>query len=197
MYPYWENRSTMSSSAFTTSEIELIDNLIQGDRNSFTIIYKKYWYKLYLIAYRKLKDREIAEELVQEIFVGLWEKRSNSGIQSLERYLVCAMKYAVIDHIRCQITRNKYLEYYRAFVETDQSETEELIAMNDLASSLEIGLNSLPDKSQEVFRLSRMESWPVYKIASHLHLSEKGVEYHITKSLKTLRIVLKDFVDCP
>lgn len=184
----------MSSSDIATSDMQLIENLIQGDRSSFTIIYKKYWYKLFLIANKRLNDREISEELVQEIFVQLWEKRGTLTIICLEKYLARAMKYAVIDHIRSQIIKNNYFNYYRTFIDQNESDTENLIAINDLTTFLEKGLKSLPEKSQEIFRLSRMESWPVTKIATHLQLSEKGVEYHITKSLKTLRLYLKDFV---
>jgi len=187
----------MNSSDLVTSEMQLLENFIHGDRASFTILYKQYWYKLFLIANRRLNDREISEELVQEIFVQLWEKRETLHIQSLEKYLVRSMKYAVIDHIRSQIIKNNYISYYKAFIDQEESDTENLVAVNDLATYLEKGLKILPDKSREVFRLSRMESWPVTKIASHLQLSEKGVEYHITKSLKTLRIYLKDFVALP
>ena len=184
----------MSSSDISVSEMQLIENFIQGDRSSFSIIYKKYWYKLFLIASRRLNDKDTSEELVQEIFVQLWEKRSTLQIQSLENYLVRSIKYAVIDHIRSQIVKDNYISYYKTFLDQEESQTEELVAVNDMTFFMEKGLKSLPEKSQEVFRLSRMENWPVTKIATHLQLSEKGVEYHITKSLKTLRIYLKDFV---
>ena len=184
----------MSSSDITVSEMQLIENLIQGDRGSFTVIYKKYWYKLFLIASRRLNDKNISEELVQEIFVQLWEKRGSLKIQSLENYLARAIKYAVIDHIRAQIVKDNYISYYKTFLDQEESETENQVAVNDMTFFMEKGLKSLPEKSQEIFRLSRMENWPVTKIATHLQLSEKGVEYHITKSLKTLRIYLKDFV---
>jgi len=184
----------MSSSVFAVSEMQLIENFVQGDRSSFTLIYKKYWYKLFLIAQRRLNDKAASEELVQEIFVQLWEKRENLQIQSLENYLVRAMKYSVIDYIRTQIVKNNYIHHYKAFIEQEECPTEHIMAVNDLTSFMEKGLKTLPEKSQEIFRLSRIENWPVNKIAMHLQLSEKGVEYHLTKSLKTLRIYLKDFV---
>ena len=184
----------MSSSALAVSEMQLIENFIQGDRSSFTAIYKAYWYKLFLIAQKRLNDKATSEELVQEIFVQLWEKRASLQIHSLENYLVRAVKYAVIDYIRTQVVKNNYIHYYRSYIEQEESQTENTVAINDLTSVMEKGLKTLPEKSQEVFRLSRIEHWPVTKIATHLQLSEKGVEYHITKSIKTLRVYLKDFV---
>ncbi|MCF2446516.1 sigma-70 family RNA polymerase sigma factor [Dyadobacter sp. CY345] len=184
----------MSSSVPALSEMQLIEKFVQGDRDSFTILYKKYWYKLYLIAQKRLNDRAVSEELTQEIFVQLWERRETLEINSLENYLVKAIRYAVIDYIRNEIVKNNYLHHYKAFVAHEESETENVVAVNDLSTFMEAGLKTLPEKSQEVFRLSRIENWPVARIASHLQLTEKGVEYHITKSIKTLKVYLKDFV---
>ena len=194
MYRYSQKNYPMSSSVLAVSEMQLIENFIQGDRSSFAILYKKYWYKLYLIAQRRLNDKAVSEELIQEIFLQLWEKRETLKINSLENYLVRAVRYSVIDYIRNEIVKNNYIHHYKSFIEQEELQTENIVAANDLAAYMEAGLKTLPEKSQEVFRLSRIENWPVTKIAAHLQLSEKGVEYHITKSLKTLRAYLKDFV---
>lgn len=184
----------MSSSVLTVPDIQLIENLIQGDRAAFTAIYKKYWYKLFVLAQKRLDDKAISEEIVQELFIQLWEKRESLHIETLENYLTRALRYSVIDYIRSQIVKNNYISYYKAFVQQQESQTELAVAEHDLALCMEQGLKTLPEKSQEVFRLSRFEKWSVTKIATHLHLSEKGVEYHITKSIKTLRVHLRDFV---
>jgi RNA polymerase sigma factor (sigma-70 family) len=126
------------------------------------------------------------------VFVTLWEKRDSSRIVNLEHYLVKSMKYKVIDHIRSQIVKNNYLEYHKIYLEQAESQTENTVALNDLSYAIETGLRTLPERSRQVFRLSRYESWPVSEIASHLNLSEKGVEYHLTKSIRTLRIYLKE-----
>lgn len=184
----------MSPTVPAVSEGQLIANLIQGDRNSFTVIYKRYWYELFLVAHRRLQDKAVSEELVQEIFVQLWEKREALRIECLKHYLLRAIKYAVIDHIRTQVVRNKYLHFISVFNDLQTSEVETGIAIDDINLCVQKGLKSLPGKSQEIFRLSRVENWPVNKIATHLQLTEKGVEYHLTKSIKTLRVYLKDFV---
>jgi len=184
----------MSSSVLAVSEMQLIENFVQGDRGSFTILYKRYWYKLFLIANRRLHDKEASEELIQEIFVKLWENRETLQIACIENYLVGAVRYSVIDHVRKEMVRNKYINHYKTFVGQEDSETEQIVAVNDLTNTIEAGLRFLPEKSQEIFKLSRMESWPVSKIADHLQLSEKGVEYHITKTIRTLKLYLRDFV---
>ncbi len=176
------------------SEKDLILSLQAGDENAFTAVYKTYWYRMFLVAYRKLQQREVAEELIQDIFTRMWKERSRLNIVSLDYYLFSAVRYEVIDHIRTQGARSKYLDYYQAFSSFEDSNTENTIAFNELNKMIDESLSILPEKSQEIFRLSRLENWSVAKIALHFHLSEKAVEYHLTKATKSLRIHLKDAI---
>ena len=176
------------------SDETLLVALNAGCREAFTVIYEKYWYDLYQMAFRRLKQKEIAEELVQDVFVKLWENRQVLHIQQLENYLFRAIKYSVIDYIRAELVQNRYLDYHMAFVVRHDTQTEETVAYHNLESLLEKGLITLPPKSQEIFRLSRLESWSTHKIALHFSLSDKAVEYHLTKSLKVLRMYLKELV---
>jgi RNA polymerase sigma-70 factor (family 1) len=182
--------------AMTDTPKNLEQNLIQGlqagHEDAFTTIYKKYWYKMFLVAYRKLQYKEIAEELVQDIFTRLWKERANLHIVSLDYYLFSAVRFEVIDHIRVRGSQNEYLDYYQAFSSFEDSNTENTIAFNDLVKTIDEGLDSLPKKSKEIFKLRWLEHWSVSKIALHLQLSEKAVEYHLTKATKSIRIYLKE-----
>jgi RNA polymerase sigma-70 factor (family 1) len=173
------------------SEQSLIESLQAGDEEAFTTIYKAYWYRMFLVAYRKLQHREIAEELIQDIFTRLWKEREKIHIISLDYYLFSAVRYEVIDHIRSQGAQNQYLDYYKAFSSIEDCDTENTIAFNDLSKIVEEGLDILPVKSKEIFKLNRLDHWSVSRIAVHLHLSEKAVEYHLTKATKSIRVYLK------
>ncbi len=72
--------------------------------------------------------------------------------------------------------------------------TEENVSYNELNQAIEKAIGELPEKSQEIFRLNRLEGRSVPEIAQSLHLSERAIEYHLTKSLRTLRLHLKDFI---
>jgi RNA polymerase sigma-70 factor (ECF subfamily) len=174
------------------AEQQLLTDFRAGDREAFKTIYEWYWHPMFGVAFRKLKKKAAAEELVQDIFVKLWKNRATVQISRLNCYLFSAVRYAVIDHIRSLAVQEEYLEYYRAFLSLEDSGTEDAIALNELYARVYNGLDELPEKSREVFRLNRLENWPVPKIASHLHLSDKAVEYHLTKSLKFLRLYLKE-----
>jgi RNA polymerase sigma-70 factor (family 1) len=171
----------------------LLECLRNGDATAFAKIYRKYWYKIFSIAYQRVHEKEIAQELTQNLFLKLWEKRASLNIQKLESYLFVSIKHAVIDHIHSQLVVNNYREYCRVFSLLEEETTERMVALDEITDALEEGLTKLPEKSSEVFRLSRLNHWPVDKIASHLDLSEKTVRYHLTKSLKFLRTHLKEF----
>lgn len=175
-----------------SSDQELIEALRRGDEQAFTTIYNTYWYRMFLVAYRKLQHREVAEELIQDIFTRLWKEREKAVIIRLDYYLFSAVRFEVIDYIRTFGPRNEYLAYYQSFAESQDQSTENTVAFNELSESIDRGLEALPEKTREVFKLSRIENWPVSKIAAHMQLSEKAVEYHITKATKAMRIYLHE-----
>jgi RNA polymerase sigma-70 factor (family 1) len=177
----------------TYSEEQLVSALKRGDRVAFNIVYERCWYRLFLVAYQRIRQKEPARELVQNLFMKLWEKRESLEISDLDGYLYSSMKYAVIDHIRAQLVANNYIQYRITNFSNTEETTERMVALDDVSEALEAGITKLPEKSQQVFRLSRLNNWPTDKIASHLNLSEKTVQYHLTKSLKFLRTHLREF----
>jgi len=171
----------------------LVDRLKNGDNAAFVSIYEKYWHKVFIVVYRRVKEKEIAKELTQNLFLKIWEKREELHINKLENYLVTSIKHAVIDHIEKQLVANRYLSYYKAYVSLQNESTEESVNFNDLSEAIEKGLGKLSEKSQLVFKLTKLDHWPIEKVANHLQLSEKTVGYHLTKSIKFLRVFLKEF----
>ena len=171
----------------------LLQALVADDRTAFAEIYERYWYRVFAVAYRKLKSREIAEELVQDLFATLWHKRAEQSIQQLEYYLLAAINRRVIGYLRAHQVRAAYADYCRRYQTEASQETEQVLAASDLSEAFAKALLRLPEQSREIFRLSRLEHVPVAEIALRLNLSPKAVEYHLTKSLKLLRVHLRDF----
>jgi len=175
------------------SDDKLMQRLREGDKQAFIEIYEKFWYKIFLIAYQRLRKKELAQELVQNLFLKIWEKRSSLQIRNIESYLFVSIRHAIIDHINAELLATHYNEYCSIFSAVKEETTERMVAFDEVSNALEEGLNMLPEKSQQVFRLSRLNNWPIDKIARHLALSEKTVQYHLTRSLKFLRTYLKEF----
>jgi RNA polymerase sigma-70 factor (family 1) len=171
----------------------LLHRFLQGDEKAFIEIYDRYWYKLFLSSYRRIKDKAAAEELVQELFLKLWKKRGTINIDQLENYLFSSIRNATIDFLNKQMVADKYLEYYKIYASQESNTTEEMVEVNELQEALERGLQSLSGKSEKIFRLYRMDHWSVEKIARHFNLSEKTVHYHLTRSQKFIRSYLQQF----
>ncbi|MDF7820245.1 RNA polymerase sigma-70 factor [Runella sp. MFBS21] len=172
---------------------QLVDFLKSDNQSAFEEIYHRYWYKLLGVAYHETGTREEAEELVQDLFEKLWKRRHVSIIQHLSAYLVVSIKHLATNYIKSQITHRKFQEYL-IFNEIRQSyATDETVQFSDLSKAVEEAMKKLPEKSVEIFKLSRFENQSVKAIAQQLNLSEKAVEYHITKSLKVLKEQLKAY----
>jgi len=172
----------------------LLEALLADDRTAFAELYERYWYRVFALAYRKLKSRETAEELVQDLFACLWHKRAQHAIQHLEHYLLTAINRRVIGYLRAHQVRLAYTDYVRHSQQEATQETEHSLAATDLSEAFARAMRHLPEQSRKIFRLSRLEHCTVPEIALQVNLSAKAVEYHLTKSLKLLRSYLRDFV---
>lgn len=174
---------------------ELAGLLNAGDTDAFQAVYIKYWNELFKVSKKRLHSDELAAEVVQDIFVDLWERRDHLKIENLDRYLFRAAKYKVIDQIRkilnskenCQPIVEDMVSYF-------DEQADNNLAFEDLNSAVEKIMEHMPSKTRDIFRMSRLENHSVREISSFLQIPERTVEYHITQSLRILRVHLKDFI---
>ena len=175
------------------SDDKLVELLKKGNTEAFAEIYKRYWQKMFSVAYHSLGNKQEAEEIVQDVFVSIWGRISELDIKHLGVYLVVSVKHKATNYIKSQINFRKFQEY-QIFHEIQQSHsTEEVVHFSDLSKAVEEAMKKLPEKSAEIFRKSRFENQSVKDIAHEFDLSEKAVEYHLTKSVKVLREQLKSY----
>ena len=172
----------------------LLENLRKGCVHAFEQLFQKHWGPLYRIAKAKLRSHDEAEEVLQHIFSRLWEKRQSLLITNLSYYLQTALRNHILNMIRDKIPQEKYWNYYKTFIPQQLDVTDKVVAFDDLNDAVELAVSHLPERSRQVFRLSKLEGRTNAEIASLLHVSEKAIEYHLTKSLKELRIHLKDYI---
>ncbi|TGE20883.1 RNA polymerase sigma factor [Hymenobacter metallicola] len=165
-----------------------------GDEAAFAELYTRYSYPLFNLAYGKLKNRQVAEELVQDLFEALWSKRTTTQIEQAGPYLFSALRYRVINYIKSEKVRTSYELFCRLHLSEADNGTEAAVAFIDLNEALTAGMQHLSEKAQEVFRLSRLEQYTIPEISVRVNLSEKTVEYHLRKSLKLMRLYLRQFL---
>lgn len=171
----------------------LLDLLFKSDEFAFTELYNRYWKRLFAIAYNRLKDIQAAEDIVHDVFAGLWANRTKVKIESLENYLATATKYMALAKI-------KKKEQERLYNNTsNQSPVVELSIENSLNCKrileiVKMEVEKLPEKCRLIFKYSRNDGMPVKQIAKELSISPKTVQNQINKALKQLKLATRTFL---
>ena len=176
------------------SDAELLVYIQQDNRFAFNELYKRHWSNLLDSAYKRLKVEEIAEELVQEVFLNLYLKRHTIIITtSVAAFLHTVLKYKVLDEIRANLVRHNYREEWLSRPSLQAEDAHTLLENKEL-SELIINLSDkLAPKCKEVFLLKHQQQLSNKKIAEQLQIAEKTVEGHISTARKTLKLLLKDY----
>ena len=160
---------------------------------AFETLYKKYWYQLYCVAFKYTRSAPDAEELVQNLFEKIWRNQSSLQVNNWGAFLTVSLRNMVIDFHRKQSQKDKFLKNYQPLSAINS--LEEQLDQEQLLVLIENHLHELPEKTQAIFKLSRYEHKSVKEIAGHMQLTEKAVEYHITRSLKLLRQHLRNYLN--
>ncbi|MCE7039612.1 RNA polymerase sigma-70 factor [Dyadobacter sp. CY312] len=168
------------------SDAALFNLLRANDEVAFQEIYLRHWKRLLTIARNKLALTDSPEDVVQDLFVKLWENRQTQFVENPAAYLTSALRHAIINVFRNRLVREKYVVHVQASPAAEYN-TENQVALNDLVSSVHRQVGELPEKTREIFMLNRFEFKSAREISSQLHISERTVEYHISHALKTLK----------
>ena len=168
---------------------ELLDGLKQNNVSAFNTIYLHYSKPLYIYLLHKLKDPELCNDVLQDIFVAVWEKRDELIIAiSIKAYLYQAARFKIIDIYRRDVKYQKYLAELAGYIILDPSAITDRIDNRKKLEEIEIAVNNLPEKMKEIFILSRFEHQSNRDIASKKNLSQQTVKNQISKALRILRI---------
>jgi RNA polymerase sigma-70 factor, ECF subfamily len=172
---------------------ELFEKIKNGDEHSFEILFLKYYKPLCTYAFQFVNETEEAEEVAQDFFVKLWEKRSIIEIDSsLNNYMFRSVKNHCLNLLQHNKIKTRYSEKIKetANISVDSSR---YFLEPWLVEKIEQAINLLPEKRKEVFRLSREEGLKYKEIADQLNISIKTVEAQMGLALKFLREQLREF----
>ncbi len=171
-----------------------IAKIKNGDIEFFEQLFKRYYDPLMHFAYRYVRDKQIAEDIIQDIFVYLWNKRDklDFGI-NIKTYLYSAVKNRSLKYLKRKSVEIKYrpLEIILA---KDADNPESIMINDELKEALTSAINELPDKRREIFCMNRFDHLTYTQIASILNISIKTVETQMARALKFLRIYLSHFL---
>lgn len=167
---------------FTDSE--LLALLKQGQHTAFTELYNRHWKSLLLSAYHHTRDKSLAEEVLQEIFISIWKRRELIEIQSFEAYMATAIKFSVFKHYHREYKRKRIAQaQYEQTPCLDDQEIEARFVQEYIDGLVE----KLPEKCRLVFIYSRTKGKSIPEIAREMNIAEKTVEAHLTKGLKYIK----------
>lgn len=166
----------------------LIRRLKAGDESAFEQIYHQHKLPLLHFALRYLKDKALAEDALQEVFVKLWKRKGTLNSEMpLKGFLFTCMKHHVLNTIRSEESRIRHAALSEMNVPGDTNFTEQEVALHESRKLLEKGLQNLTESKEKIFRLSFEQGYSNQEIASHLNISEHTVRSQLSQSNKFLR----------
>jgi RNA polymerase sigma-70 factor (ECF subfamily) len=173
----------------------LIKQLREGNERAYEALFKTYYSELTIHAKRFIYDLEASKEIVQDLFVNIYEKRLNLEINSsLRAYLYKSVQNRCINLINSSKTKEKYALYVKQnSVETENQVDREMNNI-ELEAALHNAISNLPPKCRMIFKMNRFDGLTNGEIALKLDLSKRTVETQITKALKILRNRLQGYM---
>lgn len=170
------------------TETELIASLQRGSVNAFEILFENYSQKLYRFSFSYLKSETEAEDLVQEVFLKIWQNRSSLKTEtSFQSYLFTIAFHAIQKSFNKKTKQQKFQLDLFEFLAAENTSLEEQLNFETLIVRLNQLIEQLPTRRKEIFFKRKKEGKSIQKIALEMGISEKTVENQITEAMNSLR----------
>lgn len=200
-FPYWFKwwsiwvtpEPPLYTTLNATQSFELIEAFKAGDEAAFKTVFDGNYQRLFTFAFKLLKNREQAEEVVHDAFLNVWTQRDrlDSTLPVLP-YLYTATKRLALNSLRSIAASQRAVENLWNTIEEISNRTEEEIFSNDLQRITEKTIAILPRQQQQVFKMSRYEGLSYEEIAQQLNISKNTVRNHLSAALKSLRTQINE-----
>lgn len=166
-------------------------NLVKkGDRFAFKELYKRYWSKLYIYSFNILKEKDLCEDIIQEIFADLWIRRDQIKIDNLQNFLYQSVRNQIFKHFRRSKYKTELLNQLRIFFNETGIDGE--FEVKELKEKINYSISKLPDQRRLIFHLSRNEELSNKEISEKLNISIQTVKNQISKALQSIRKSIKN-----
>ncbi len=182
-----------------TTQIQNPDELlwkiaINDDKEAYRTLFDLFYPALCLFAKRYVEERAVAEDLVQDVFVTLWESRKKIRVESSARnYLVVSVRNQCLNYLKREGYKQNYIDAYLA-KNADQSDYDEFYLLTELQKLLDEALAKLPETYRLIFEMSRLENNSNTEIAEKLNIPLRTVERYKAKAIEILKKDLKDYL---
>jgi len=167
----------------------LVASLKQGDEQAFECIYNKYWYELYKSAFKRFPDKDKCQDIVQNVFTDLWNRRTEVEILNLPAFLHTAVRYQALK----AISKRSFSSTFTNIFETEiisGLQTDEVLLSKEAKTLVEQFINALPAKRRQIFVMHYTHELSTAQIAVKLKVSQKTVQNQLTTASHALRLRL-------
>lgn len=173
---------------------QLLQQIQQGDKAAFRILFDRHYKTLLAVAVNMLKDVNAAKDATQDVFLQVWKKRESLNVKSAP---IAYLKRAVINRALNQIKSRKGFVTEEHIVDMHSREpaANQTLEAQDVEKAMKVALDSLPERCRLVFVLRRLEGLSLKEIAAKLDISPKTAENQMTKALKVLKTAMQPFVE--
>jgi RNA polymerase sigma-70 factor (ECF subfamily) len=164
-------------------------------KNNFEAAFKTHFKGLHAYAFTVVKDSAIAEEIVQQTFFKIWEKRDELSIEtSLTAYLYKTVYNHSLNHLKHEKVKQAYQAHTVHHMKNNTDNAEKKVLLTELQQKISVALSELPEQCRTIFQMSRFEELKYSEIAQRLGISPKTVENQMGKALKLLRVKLVEYL---
>lgn len=170
------------------NESWLVKQMQAGSEDAFTILYRHYSPQLYINILRMIRDQEMAQEMVQELFTRIWQKKGSEAIaENFAGYLYRTGQNLVVDFFRKLQRDRLLLERFRSLAGENYEHIEEAIDQRQLSSLLKNAIDQLPTQQKKVYELVKLEGFTYKKAAEIMSISAFTVKEYLVLANKSIR----------
>ncbi|MFI5161942.1 MAG: RNA polymerase sigma-70 factor [Sphingobacteriales bacterium] len=161
----------------------------EDNHAAFNEIYRRYFHLMYVHAFKKLRDEELAKDVIQDLFTNLWHRRNSYSVDdNIAGYLYTSVRNKIFDLFAHQKVESTYIQSLKDYFDKVKSvPTDYLVREKQLQAYIDKEIQALPPKMRRIFEMSRKEHLTHSEIARNLGTSENNVSTQITSALRILR----------
>jgi RNA polymerase sigma-70 factor (family 1) len=168
------------------NDCELLALLTQGDKEAFATLYRRHWKDLYDQVYKRLKNPQQAEDIVQDVFVSLWSRRCLAEINNLPAYLHSAVRFRVFNYVERELAPDAFFEPFEFMLSSGSSADDRLIE-KEMIRLIQLFAKTLPEKRKKIFLMHISGNMNTREMADRLHIKQKTVQNQLGRALEGLK----------
>lgn len=167
-------------------DLELYSLAKSGDETAFTMLYRRHWQSLFNGAYKRLQCKDQSQDIVQNVFIDFWERRSSLDVGNVQAYLHTAVRFQVFKYTARQPQNAQLLNTFEASLASG-GRADDAVLEEEIRTLLSLWIEALPCKRREIFLQHYFEGLSTAEIAARLNIAQKTVQNQLNTATIELR----------